>query len=105
MEKQNPFDGNYSDGCLYQFIIQLAPGTYFYSFECSDIVFYNSTLSFQVKIDPIPSAPPFPWTGFLFIVSLAVVAVVVINRIGNKPDENSLTGNKPSRKISTKSIS
>jgi hypothetical protein len=92
MEKQNPLDLDYSDGCLYQFIVKFNPGIYLYSFECSDIVFYNYTLSFQVKIDPIPSVTPFPWVGFLIIVSLALVALLVINRM------SSLIGNKPLRK-------
>ena len=92
MVKQNPMDVNYSDGCLYQLIVRLTPGIYFYSYECSDIVFSNYTLSFQVKIDPIPSVTPFPWVGFLIIVSLALVALLVINRM------SSLIDKKPLRK-------
>ena len=43
MEKQNPSDVNYIDGCFYQFLTSLQPGTYNYSFECSDGKFSNST--------------------------------------------------------------
>ncbi len=43
MEPQNPSDKNYTDGCLYQYLTTLQPGTYNYSFECSDGLYTNST--------------------------------------------------------------
>ncbi|NVM30406.1 MAG: zinc-ribbon domain-containing protein, partial [Candidatus Helarchaeota archaeon] len=43
MNKVNPSDVNYTDGCLFQYLTYLTPGTYDYSFECNDSIFYNST--------------------------------------------------------------
>ncbi len=45
LQKQNPLDINYSDGNIYQYITYLTPGNYFYSFVCSDGIFFNSTKS------------------------------------------------------------
>ncbi|MFX1488232.1 MAG: hypothetical protein ACFFBI_03730 [Promethearchaeota archaeon] len=49
MEKQNPYDENYIDGCIYHFLTLLpsASDPYTYSFECYDGVYYNSTLNFE----------------------------------------------------------
>ncbi|MFX0100986.1 MAG: lamin tail domain-containing protein [Candidatus Hodarchaeota archaeon] len=44
MQKQNPLDVNYTDGVLYECITTLIPGTYNYTFECSDGVYLNSTI-------------------------------------------------------------
>ena len=43
MSQQNPFDTNYTDGCTFQFLTPLQPGTYNYSFKCRDYHYYNST--------------------------------------------------------------
>ncbi|NVM30405.1 MAG: S8 family serine peptidase, partial [Candidatus Helarchaeota archaeon] len=43
MVQQDPSDLNYMDGCLYQYLTFLTPGTYNYSFECNDSLYYNST--------------------------------------------------------------
>lgn len=43
MEKSNFSDVNHTDGCLYQSLLYLQPGTYNYQFECSDGIYYNST--------------------------------------------------------------
>lgn len=81
LQKQNPLDINYSDGCLYQSIITLTPGIYYYSFECSDIVFYNYTNSYSIKVNPIVASPPFPYWSLLLIgASLAVIILFGTNR-------------------------
>ena len=43
MEKQNPSDMNYTDGCIYQYVTYLQSGNYNYSFECHDRKFYTLT--------------------------------------------------------------
>ncbi len=45
MQKQDISDDNYTNGCIYQKLIYLQPGTYNYSFECYDWKFYNSTIT------------------------------------------------------------
>ncbi|MHA1292120.1 MAG: hypothetical protein ACTSQJ_05570, partial [Promethearchaeota archaeon] len=60
MEKVFPFDNNYSDGCLYQFLTYLQPGFYNYFFKCSDSKFINSTslvTGFQVSTIPNSNSP------------------------------------------------
>ncbi|MFX0027136.1 MAG: hypothetical protein ACFE8M_12050 [Candidatus Hermodarchaeota archaeon] len=48
MEKQNPSDNNYVDGCVYQYstLLEPSPNPYYYSFECSDGTYLNSTSIF-----------------------------------------------------------
>jgi len=48
MEKQNPSDNNYADGCVYQYstLLDPSPNPYYYSFECSDGTYLNSTSVF-----------------------------------------------------------
>jgi hypothetical protein len=48
MEKSNPSDIDYTDGCVYQFLTCLIPSehAYIFSFECSDGGFYDSTSIF-----------------------------------------------------------
>ena len=45
MEKEDPNDNDYTDGCIYQFLTLLPPSEerYTYSLECYDGVFYDST--------------------------------------------------------------
>ena len=45
MEKVDPLDFNYSDGCLYQFLTYLNPDSYNYTyyFNCSDGKYFNFT--------------------------------------------------------------
>ncbi len=43
MSKQNSFDNDYTDGCVYQFSSYFIPDTYQYSFSCSDGELYDST--------------------------------------------------------------
>ncbi|MFW9822589.1 MAG: hypothetical protein ACFFE4_06625, partial [Candidatus Thorarchaeota archaeon] len=45
MQKQNPNDYDYIDGCVYQYLTLLHPSkdTYTYSFECYDGIFYESS--------------------------------------------------------------
>jgi hypothetical protein len=43
MEKVNPADTVYSDGCDYQLVTYLQPGSYNYSFSCRDGEYSNST--------------------------------------------------------------
>ena len=52
MEKQNPNDNDYTDGCIYQFLTMLPPSeeAYTYSLECYDGVFYDSTSTFAGPI-------------------------------------------------------
>ena len=52
MEKQNPNDNNYIDGCIYQFLTILTPSeeAYTYSLECYDGAFYESTSTYQGPI-------------------------------------------------------
>ncbi|MFX0030317.1 MAG: hypothetical protein ACFE8B_13985, partial [Candidatus Hermodarchaeota archaeon] len=49
MEKQNPNDSNYTDGCVYQFLTLLTPSeeAYTYSLECHDGIFYDSTATYE----------------------------------------------------------
>lgn len=42
MNKQNPSDTNYTDGCLYEYITVLRAYNYMYSFTCNDSFFTNS---------------------------------------------------------------
>ncbi len=59
MEKQNSSDEYYIDGCLYRYLIYLQPGTYNYSYECSDGALYNSTSTyFGINIVGINSNSP-----------------------------------------------
>jgi len=59
MVKQNLADNNYTDGCLYQTLIYLQPGTYSYSFECADWDYYNSTGTYSgLTITKQGSNPP-----------------------------------------------
>ena len=52
MEKQNPNDFDYTDGCIYQFLTLLTPSEepYTYSLECYDGVFYDSTSIYEGPI-------------------------------------------------------
>ncbi|MFX1281964.1 MAG: hypothetical protein ACFFA3_21625, partial [Promethearchaeota archaeon] len=52
MEKENPSDTNYTDGCIYQFLTLLKPSkqAYTYSFECFDGSYSYSTSSYQGPI-------------------------------------------------------
>lgn len=43
MNKLEAGDNNYKDGCTYQYITNLQPGIYNYSFECFDGEFYNNS--------------------------------------------------------------
>ena len=43
MQKQNPGDVDYLDGCIYEYTTYLQPGEYNYSFGCFDGVYHNST--------------------------------------------------------------
>ncbi|MFX0101397.1 MAG: hypothetical protein ACFFCS_17615 [Candidatus Hodarchaeota archaeon] len=43
MDKCNVLDDNYTDGCDYQYLALLQPGTYEYSFQCNDGEHANST--------------------------------------------------------------
>ncbi len=53
MEKQNASDNNYMDGCVYEYLTYLQPGSYNYSYNCSDGTFNNWTINevFQVSKD------------------------------------------------------
>ena len=48
MERVNPLDEDFTDGCVYQFLVCLEPSEYAYifSFECSDGGFIDSTSTF-----------------------------------------------------------
>ncbi len=48
MVKQNISDVDYRDGCVYQYITSLSPGTYIYAFECSDDIY--KTLSSESEL-------------------------------------------------------
>jgi hypothetical protein len=52
MEKQNPNDIDYTDGCTYQFLTLLTPSeeAYTFSLECYDGVFYNITSTYEGPI-------------------------------------------------------
>ena len=43
MQKHDLLDSNYTDGCLYEYLSFLQPGSYNYSFECGDWNYTNST--------------------------------------------------------------
>jgi hypothetical protein len=49
MVQQNPFDTNYTDGCIYEYSTYLNPDpfNYTYYFECNDGIFSNSTLTYN----------------------------------------------------------
>ena len=51
MEKQNSSDMNYTDGCMYQYLSYLEPGTYIYSFECNDGFLTNWTENFKLVVN------------------------------------------------------
>ncbi|NHI91794.1 MAG: hypothetical protein EAX96_04775 [Candidatus Lokiarchaeota archaeon] len=57
MNRIDSSDLNFTDGVLYQYLIYLQEGTYNYSFECSDGVFTNSTITYSgLTISPIPNS-------------------------------------------------
>lgn len=58
LSKQNPADINYTDGCKYGIKTYLQPGTYSYSFNCSDSRFTNSTSSSTLVVTLTNSNPP-----------------------------------------------
>jgi len=59
MQKVLPSDTNYVDGCLYQFVTYLQPGSYNYSFECSDGAFSNNTVVYSgPTVSAMNAAPP-----------------------------------------------
>ncbi|NVM56013.1 MAG: hypothetical protein HWN66_20110, partial [Candidatus Helarchaeota archaeon] len=51
MEKKDPSDSNYTDGCMYQYFIYLRPGNYRYSFDCSDGILINQTKNFDLLVN------------------------------------------------------
>ncbi len=87
MQKQDAMNMNYSNGCLYQLVTTLTPGTYVYSFECSDGVFYysnNSLRWFTVyeTNDFQPTTSPF-WTWIIIGVSTIAVILFRLNQKAN----------------------
>jgi len=59
MERVDPLDENYTDGCIYQYLTLLAPSAtaYTISFECFDGVFQHSTSTYQGPLVESDSAP------------------------------------------------
>ncbi|TKJ27479.1 MAG: hypothetical protein CEE42_02145 [Promethearchaeota archaeon Loki_b31] len=54
MEKQNPSDDNYTDGCLYQLLTYFQPAAhnYTYYFNCYDGIFTNTTTIYSnIKVE------------------------------------------------------
>ena len=50
LQKQNPLDLDYTDGCLYYIATQLNPGNYTFWFECTDGKFSNLTSIFGLNV-------------------------------------------------------
>ena len=55
MHKQNPADDDYTDGCIYECLLYLQPGTCNYSVECGDWKFNASS---EVMTDLVVSESP-----------------------------------------------
>jgi hypothetical protein len=61
MEKQNPSDDNYTNGCLYQYLTYLQPAAhnYTYYFNCYDGIFTNTTAIYSnIKVEGSNSFSP-----------------------------------------------
>ncbi|MBD3186555.1 PKD domain-containing protein, partial [Candidatus Bathyarchaeota archaeon] len=59
MTLQDPSDDNYTDGTNYRTIVYLEPGTYNYTFKCSDWVHVNSTSTYPgLVVTETNSQPP-----------------------------------------------
>jgi len=85
MQKLNPADNNYSDGCVYRYMTFLIPGNYSYSFECFDGRYHNSTSLYTgLSVIEIKSPPtPLYWIWFLLIgaaIASIISSVVVVQR-------------------------
>ena len=116
MERVDPLDGDFTDGCVYQFLICLDPSEYAYifSFECSDGGFYGST---SIFIGPFVEAetPPDGTQGLndlnsanIFTLSMMIgisigiiIPVVIFAEVKTKRIKK---GGKPSTKIKNKGV-
>jgi hypothetical protein len=61
MEKQNPSDDDYTDGCLYQYLTYLQPAAhnYTYYFNCYDGIFTDTTTIYSnIKVEESNSFDP-----------------------------------------------
>nr|MDO8114546.1 hypothetical protein [Candidatus Sigynarchaeota archaeon] len=77
MQKQNPADANYADGCLYQYTTLLVPGFYSYSFSCNDGLFTDVTGT-QVLV-VTESNVQAPWLSGLSVTPAIGINVTVFN--------------------------
>ncbi|MFX0102893.1 MAG: hypothetical protein ACFFCS_25215, partial [Candidatus Hodarchaeota archaeon] len=59
MFKQNSSDNNYTDGCIYLYLTYLPVGMHNFSFNCSDLIFSNSTITYTgLTVTPFLGAAP-----------------------------------------------
>jgi hypothetical protein len=109
LEKVNPLDNDFTDGCLYQFLVCLNPAEYAYtfSFECSDGGFYGLTSTFFGPIveaeDPPDDEPGLDnlnstnamimgisvVTGLGIVIPMVVLTEIKIKKHKIKPKQHS----------------
>ncbi len=116
MEKLNPSDIDFTDGCIYQFITLLTPSTttYTISFECSDGAFQYSTSTYQGPLVESGSTPSnnqgdnnfFSTNIFAITIILGITIGSIIPSIVfvEKKVRKMKLGEKTSTKIKKKSI-
>ncbi len=63
LEKVNPADSNYTDGCSYSSIVYLQPGDNWYYFVCSDGSRYNRTAGETLAVSSSNAAAPSLYGG------------------------------------------
>src|SRR5271157_376479 len=73
MHKQDLSASNYTAGCVYTITILLDPGSYTYSFHCSDFLFAAATNQNTIDV-----AQPFPMMTVLIVVVIIAAGVVII---------------------------
>lgn len=85
LQKLNPADNNYSDGCVYRYMTFLIPGNYFYSIECFDGRYHNSTSLYTGLLVIEIKSPPTPlyWLWFLLLgvaIASIISSVVIVQK-------------------------
>jgi hypothetical protein len=102
MEKQNPSDDNYTDGCLYQYLTYLQPAAhnYTYFFDCYDGILTHTTMIYSnIKVEESNNFSPnlsneqvLPNTGYQQ-TTLFSFMVTYTDLDNNAPDSIEITIN------------
>ncbi|MHA1130981.1 MAG: hypothetical protein ACTSQQ_09245, partial [Candidatus Helarchaeota archaeon] len=82
MTKQDLFDIDYTDGCLYQYSTLLSLGLYNYSFQCNDGIFQNQTDYKELLVSQEIIVINY-WliSGILLLVSVIVVLRIKLHQL------------------------